>query len=166
MIGKSQQPPTDRRFPRLRGAVLRRGALRILFGLGAAAFSGGALARVAAAPRGGTPAPAPRRPRQRRHDGFDEMYRGRRIQGDPVAADAAECEVLVDGRPLHLMRCAGGGYVSLVDHYQAYPTPLAATRAAVDELGAARLAPVAAAHGGALRGRTHQETEGQRGAHA
>ncbi|WP_240111425.1 tyrosinase cofactor [Streptomyces sp. MUM 203J] len=172
MIGKSPQPLTVRR--RSGGGALRRGALRTLFTLGMAAFTGGALARIARTsddqapdPSEGTPggrAPGGRRPLPRHapgplHRGFDEMYRGRRIQGRTVSAYDSECEVLVDGRPLHLMRCANGGYLSLVDHYQSYPTPLEATRAAVDELGAARLSPAtAAAHGAGLRE--------ERGAHA
>ncbi|MFJ4814332.1 tyrosinase cofactor [Streptomyces sp. NPDC088801] len=73
---------------------------------------------------------------------FEEIYRGRRIRGVPVAvpspeqaAGDAEWHVTVDGRPLHLMRRADGSWLSMVDHYRSYPTPLAATRAAVDELG-------------------------------
>ncbi|MEU9295717.1 tyrosinase cofactor [Streptomyces sp. NPDC048266] len=120
--------------------VTRRLALRSLFTLTATAFTGGALARIARTPRSGaSAADAP-------PDGtFDEMYRGRRIQGRPAPADGIE--VLVDDRPLHLMRCADGGYLTPIDHYQTYPTPLAATRAAVDELGSAPLTRFAAAHG-------------------
>ncbi|MGW1619248.1 tyrosinase cofactor [Streptomyces sp. NPDC002172] len=71
---------------------------------------------------------------------FDETYRGRRIRGALVpAAERAvgdgEWQVTVDGRPLHLMRRADGSWLSMVDHYSSYPTPLAATRAAVDEMG-------------------------------
>ncbi|MDQ1038553.1 hypothetical protein QFZ75_004969 [Streptomyces sp. V3I8] len=79
--------------------------------------------------------------------GFDEAYRGRRIRGyrepagDVRPAGAARTpiagswQVTVDGRPLHLMRRADGGYLTMIDHYRSYPTPLAAARAAVDELG-------------------------------
>ncbi|MFJ8104478.1 tyrosinase cofactor [Streptomyces sp. NPDC096132] len=72
--------------------------------------------------------------------GFDEMYRGRRIQGvlTPLGrsvADGAQWEVTVDGRPLHLMRRADGTWLSMIDHYRSYRTPLEAARAAVDELG-------------------------------
>jgi hypothetical protein len=79
--------------------------------------------------------------------GFDEMYGGSRIRGskdtasgvcsDGVvpAASAGPWRVTVDDRPLHLMRRADGGYLTMLDHYQSYPTPLAAARAAVDELG-------------------------------
>ncbi|MDG9721486.1 MULTISPECIES: tyrosinase cofactor [unclassified Streptomyces] len=70
---------------------------------------------------------------------FDETYRGRRIRGVRAAAGhavgAAIWHVTVDGRPLHLMRRADGGWLSMVDHYRSYPTPLAAARGAVDELG-------------------------------
>ncbi|MFH9013946.1 tyrosinase family oxidase copper chaperone [Streptomyces sp. NPDC017943] len=71
--------------------------------------------------------------------GFEETYRGRRIQGVPLVPEQAsgdeQWHVTVDGRPLHLMRRADGTWLSMVDHYRSYPTPLAATRAAVDELG-------------------------------
>ncbi|WP_399939424.1 tyrosinase family oxidase copper chaperone [Streptomyces sp. BBFR25] len=70
---------------------------------------------------------------------FDETYRGRRIRGIRSAAGravgAGTWQVTVDGRPLHLMRRADGSWLSMVDHYRSYPTPLAAARGAVDELG-------------------------------
>ncbi|MEU2619708.1 tyrosinase family oxidase copper chaperone [Streptomyces sp. NPDC007157] len=71
---------------------------------------------------------------------FDETYRGRRIQGVLVpvagrAGDEREWQVTVAGRPLHLMRRADGTWLSMVDHYSSYPTPLQAARAAVDEIG-------------------------------
>ncbi|MFE6805920.1 tyrosinase family oxidase copper chaperone [Streptomyces sp. NPDC057681] len=83
---------------------------------------------------------------------FEETYRGRHIRGtqgqgsmmrahigqrsgqDP-GQRSGRWDVTVDGRPLHLMRRADGSYLSMVDHYQSYPTPLAAVRGAVDELG-------------------------------
>ncbi|WP_228979612.1 tyrosinase cofactor [Streptomyces sp. DH12] len=174
MIAKSPQPPLTARLG-LRGAPrrgplrqgpprrgpLRRGVLRALFTAAVASFTGGALAHVATTPRaggppaggaGGRPLPGPAAGLGAgAQSAFDETYRGRRIQGRPVAAAVPEFEVLVDGRPLHLMRCADGGYLTLVNHYEAYDTPLAATRAAVDELGGARLAR-AVGHGAALRG--------------
>ncbi|MEU1291477.1 tyrosinase family oxidase copper chaperone [Streptomyces sp. NPDC005840] len=96
-----------------------------------------------------------------RDGAFDETYRGRRLRGSRVTAHAparagarsravpARAEmrgravpaqehlwrVTVDGSPLHLMRRADGGWLSMIDHYRSYPTPLAAARAAVDELG-------------------------------
>ncbi|KUM69448.1 tyrosinase co-factor [Streptomyces sp. ISL-22] len=74
---------------------------------------------------------------------FDETYRGRRIQGFPLPAAGLsvlglEWRVTVDGRPLHLMRRADGTWLSMIDHYSWYRTPLEATRAAVDELGPSR----------------------------
>ncbi|MFF5188204.1 tyrosinase cofactor [Streptomyces sp. NPDC000345] len=86
--------------------------------------------------------------------GFDEVYRGRRIQGFPAPAGrsvlgGAEWEVTVDGRPLHLMRRADGTWLSMVDHYRSYRTPLEAARAAVDELGPGEsLRQGSPAHGG------------------
>ncbi|MFI7686201.1 tyrosinase family oxidase copper chaperone [Streptomyces griseoaurantiacus] len=83
---------------------------------------------------------------------FTQTYRGRRIEGtwaapsrtardgagrDPGGGDegAGRWHITVDGRPLHLMRRADGTWVSMVDHYASYPTPLAAARGAVDVLG-------------------------------
>ncbi|MEV0171928.1 tyrosinase family oxidase copper chaperone [Streptomyces sp. NPDC050803] len=70
---------------------------------------------------------------------FDETYRGRRIRGIKTSAarslGAAEWHITVDGRRLHLMRRADGTWLSMVDHYRSYATPLEAARAAVDELG-------------------------------
>ncbi|MER6073194.1 tyrosinase cofactor [Streptomyces sp. NPDC001817] len=70
---------------------------------------------------------------------FDETYRGRHIRGvenhTGHRAAAGQWEVTIDGRPLHLMRRADGSWLSMVDHYRSYSTPLAAARAAVDELG-------------------------------
>ena len=70
---------------------------------------------------------------------FDETYRGRHIRGVEIhtgrRAAAGQWQITIDGRPLHLMRRADGSWLSMVDHYRSYPTPLAAARAAVDELG-------------------------------
>ncbi|MEV0318851.1 tyrosinase family oxidase copper chaperone [Streptomyces sp. NPDC050658] len=71
-------------------------------------------------------------------DAFDEVYEGRRIRGSLASGTGTGTGtwvVTVDGRPLHLMRRADGGYLSMIDHYQSFPTPLLATRGAVDELG-------------------------------
>ncbi|MFF9911994.1 tyrosinase family oxidase copper chaperone [Streptomyces sp. NPDC013457] len=133
--------------------VPRRVALRSLFTLAVAAFTGGALARIAATPREGSPRASAGdtaekpfgEPFGEHGELFDEMYRGRRIRS--LAGPSGEPVVLVDGRPLHLMRRAGGGYLTPIDHYESHATPLAATRAAVDELGSAPLTRYAAAHG-------------------
>ncbi|MEU6356313.1 tyrosinase cofactor [Streptomyces sp. NPDC047072] len=76
---------------------------------------------------------------------FDETYHGRHIRGIRTSAaaagrvfDSAQWHVTVDGRPLHLMRRADGSWLSMVDHYRSYATPLDAARAAVDELGPGR----------------------------
>ncbi|MES5820081.1 tyrosinase cofactor [Streptomyces sp. RG80] len=76
---------------------------------------------------------------------FDEVYKGRRIQGRPVAGGGhhhgAGYAVFIDGAELHVMRNADGSWISVVSHYDPVPTPLAAARAAVDELRGARLVP-------------------------
>ncbi|MFH9858345.1 tyrosinase family oxidase copper chaperone [Streptomyces sp. NPDC017202] len=124
----------------------RRDALRGLF--------------AAAAALALTPLVAASRPARRR-DGpgpaeaaFDETYLGRHLLGRLVppadAADAADAagagrwEITVDGRPLHLMRRADGTWLSMVDHYRSYASPLDAARAAVDELGPGQMLRAAA----------------------
>ncbi|CAL9356236.1 apotyrosinase chaperone MelC1 [Streptomyces sp. enrichment culture] len=84
---------------------------------------------------------------------FDEVYKGRRIQGRPTGAartggtgsgghhHGTGYAVFVDGVELHLMRNADGTWISVVSHYDPVPTPKAAARAAVDELQGARLLP-------------------------
>ncbi|WP_031478680.1 tyrosinase family oxidase copper chaperone [Streptomyces bicolor] len=112
----------------------RREVARLLFGSGAVA-----LTPVLAGSR-----PSQSANRQRHTDiPFDETYRGRHIQGAPLplhglSALGADWRVTVDGHPLHLMRRADGTWLSMLDHYSWYGTPLEATRAAVDELGPGR----------------------------
>ncbi|MFJ7332568.1 tyrosinase family oxidase copper chaperone [Streptomyces sp. NPDC101110] len=71
---------------------------------------------------------------------FNETYKGRRIVGGSYPTSAGSesnlvrWHVTVDGEALHLMRRADGSWMTMIDHYQSYPTPLAAARAAVDEL--------------------------------
>jgi hypothetical protein len=78
---------------------------------------------------------------------FDEVYRGRRIQGRPTSGGdhhhehGGGYEVLVDGVRLHVMRNADGTWISVVSHYAPVPTPRAAARTAVDELQGAPLLP-------------------------
>ncbi|MBD0711664.1 MULTISPECIES: tyrosinase family oxidase copper chaperone [unclassified Streptomyces] len=120
--------------------IPRRVALRSLYTLAVTAFTGGALGRVAGRPPSGERPEDPLDPHA-----FDEMYRGRRVLG--LSAPGGAPLAFVDGCPLHLMRCADGGYVTPIDHYETHPTPLAAVRATVDELGTAPLSPLAGAHG-------------------
>ncbi|MEU6682464.1 tyrosinase family oxidase copper chaperone [Streptomyces sp. NPDC046832] len=153
---------------------------RVLWGLCASAFSV-ALAPVLVA-SGTTPSesgadekgPGPAGGEER----FDETYRGRRIAGvrhdagRPGESGPSEWHVTVDGRPLHLMRRADGSWMSMVDHYQSYATPLAAARAAVDELGPdARLVTTGERHSRMEDSHTvnrnkHAEGEHRRGVHA
>ncbi|MFD9389978.1 tyrosinase cofactor [Streptomyces sp. NPDC060000] len=76
---------------------------------------------------------------------FDEVYRGRRIQGRSATGSGHHhgggYAVYVDGVELHVMRNADGSWISVVSHYDPVPTPRAAARAAVDELQGARLVP-------------------------
>ncbi|RSN44256.1 tyrosinase [Streptomyces sp. WAC 04229] len=101
---------------------------------------------------------------------FDETYRGRRIRGVWSAAGravgAGTWHVTVDGRPLHLMRRADGSWLTMIDHYRSYPTPLSAARRAVDELGPGehlRDTPVAEEHD--PQGHDHR-SGGRHGVHA
>ncbi|GAA2619704.1 MULTISPECIES: tyrosinase family oxidase copper chaperone [Streptomyces] len=104
------------------------------------AFTAAVLAGTAAAL---TPVLRARRPRQTLTPAplaEEETYRGRHI-----AVDVAG--VRIDGRPLHVMRRADGSYLSGINHFQSYATPLELARAAVDELGTAQLALAAPHHG-------------------
>ncbi|MFJ2603690.1 tyrosinase family oxidase copper chaperone [Streptomyces sp. NPDC087425] len=111
------------------GRVSRRGVLR---GLPASAAALALAALATASRRAGA-------------DAFGETYRGRRIAGVRAAAGSG-WRVTVDGRALHLMRRADGSWLSMVDHYCSYPTPLTAARAAVDALGPGRQLRDPAAH--------------------
>ncbi|WP_405577014.1 tyrosinase cofactor [Streptomyces sp. NBC_01092] len=77
---------------------------------------------------------------------FDEVYKGRLIQGRPAAGGAHQHHgggyaVFVDDIELHVMRNADGSWISVVSHYDPVPTPRAVARAAVDELQGAALLP-------------------------
>ncbi|MFE0516684.1 tyrosinase cofactor [Streptomyces sp. NPDC058964] len=80
-------------------------------------------------------------------ESFDEVYKGRRIQGRPAGMGGHHHEhgggysVFVDGVELHVMQNADGTWISVVSHYDPVPTPRAAARAAVDELQGAKLLP-------------------------
>ncbi|CAM5744772.1 putative Tyrosinase cofactor [Streptomyces afghaniensis 772] len=106
-------------------------------------------AAVLAGTAGALPALAPAAAAAGHHDSretFDEVYKGRRIQGRPTAGaghhhHGAGYAVFVDGVELHVMRNADGTWISVVSHYDPVPTPRAAARAAVDELQGAPLLP-------------------------
>jgi hypothetical protein len=52
--------------------------------------------------------------------------------------------VLVDGRPLSLMRRVDGSYISMANHFQPFMSPVETARAAVDAIGRAPLSEAAA----------------------
>ncbi|WP_327256708.1 tyrosinase family oxidase copper chaperone [Streptomyces sp. NBC_01244] len=121
------------------GAPLtRRAVLRTAFTAAVFAGTAAALAPVLRARRPRqTLTPAPLIP------AGEETYRGRHIAVDPAGTS-----VRIDGRALHVMRRSDGTYLSGINHFQSYATPLELARAAVDELGTTQLAFAAAHHGG------------------
>lgn len=79
--------------------------------------------------------------------GIDEVYEGRRIQitlGPGGHHGAGAPSVKIDGNELHLMGNADGSWVTVVNHYETFPDPIAAARAAVRGLHGAELAPFVA----------------------
>ncbi|GGW38567.1 tyrosinase [Streptomyces galilaeus] len=124
----------------------RRRALTTAAALAATAAATGTAAAHSA---NATPSGSPGSP-----DAFDEVYKGRRIQGRPSSGGGHHggghhggdhhgggFAVYVDGVELHVMRNADGSWISVISHYAPVPTPRAAARAAVDELQGARLLP-------------------------
>ncbi|MCK1820947.1 tyrosinase cofactor [Streptomyces sp. XM83C] len=110
----------------------------------------GAAAALAAGTAGAQLLAAPAASADGHHDhhspaSFDEVYKGRRIQGRPVSGGGHHhgdgYAVFVDGVELHVMRNADGTWISVVSHYDPVATPRAAARAAVDELQGAPLLP-------------------------
>jgi hypothetical protein len=128
-----QPEPVHRRSGRGRS---RRALLRALYTLGVVAGTSAALAPLLRAGRrdaGEAPGGGEVR---------DEMYRGRHIRitgAARPAPGAAAPDIRIDGRPLRVMRRADGSYLSVVNHYESFATPLEAARAAVDDLGGAQL---------------------------
>ncbi|MCZ4121932.1 apotyrosinase chaperone MelC1 [Streptomyces sp. H39-S7] len=129
--------------------LTRRSVLRgAVTGAAAVTFTGVALgvpvALAARRPGGDTAGSVP-------HTGveaFDEIYRGRRIQGAPQTGaghhrGGAGYAVFVDGGELHVMQNADSSWISVVNHYETFATPRAAARAAVLELHGAALVPFA-----------------------
>ncbi|MDH6501853.1 tyrosinase cofactor [Streptomyces sp. SAI-149] len=102
-------------------------------------------ALTATAALAATAVAAPHASAEEHHHGspetFDEVYKGRRIQGRSTGGHHGGYRATVDGAELHLMRNADGTWISVVSHYDPVPTPRAAARAAVDELQGARLLP-------------------------
>ncbi|MBV7699791.1 tyrosinase cofactor [Streptomyces sp. TRM70350] len=130
----------------------RRRALTAAAALAAAAGAAPVVASVTAGNANAAPAEATTPDTTGHHHGhtspapFDEVYKGRRIQGRPVAGGGHQHHgggyaVFVDGAELHVMRNADGTWISVVSHYDPVPTPRAAARAAVDELQGAQLVP-------------------------
>ncbi|MEV6114437.1 tyrosinase cofactor [Streptomyces sp. NPDC052109] len=120
--------------------ITRRRALTATAALAAAATVTTLAAPAASAAGHDHPMPMP--------GTFDEVYKGRRIQGRPMTGSGGHhhehgdgYEVLVDGVRLHVMRNADGSWISVVSHYDPVSTPRAAARAAVDELQGAPLLP-------------------------
>ncbi|MFD3380384.1 MULTISPECIES: tyrosinase cofactor [unclassified Streptomyces] len=118
--------------------LTRRRAMQGAAGLAVAAgtFTAVSPSPTSAADHHGGPTPAP--------FDFDEVYRGRRIQGRPSGGGhhhGADYAVFVDGVELHVMRNADGTWISVVSHYDPVPSPRAAARAAVQELQGAPLVP-------------------------
>ncbi|KIF01926.1 hypothetical protein PL81_32870 [Streptomyces sp. RSD-27] len=78
---------------------------------------------------------------------IDETYEGHRIQitvGPGGHHGMAMPVVKIDGNDLHLMPNADGSWVTVVNHYETFPDPISAARAAVRELQGADLVPFVA----------------------
>lgn len=128
---------------------------RALGAVGAVAGAAAGLAAVAP-----TAAAAPRSTTKTSADGlapFDEVYRGRRIQGRPASGGHhgghgghhgghGGYTVLIDGEELHVMQNADGTWISVITHYDPVPSPYAAARAAVVELQGAPLVQLVTTH--------------------
>ncbi|MFH9135875.1 tyrosinase family oxidase copper chaperone [Streptomyces sp. NPDC017524] len=84
---------------------------------------------------------------------FDEVFKGRRIQGTPAetpasahahaghAGHGAGYRVLIDGRELPVMQHGKSGWSSTINHYERFATPLEAARTAVISLKGAVVVP-------------------------
>ncbi|MET9887761.1 tyrosinase family oxidase copper chaperone [Streptomyces sp. NPDC006430] len=108
-------------------------------------------ASTTSAPAGNDPhAPNASSPEASRPIGtVDEVYQGRRIQitlGAPGEHGGHHLPglptVRIDGTELHLMRNADNSWLSVVNHYETFPDPISAARAAVRDLQGAVLAPL------------------------
>jgi len=74
---------------------------------------------------------------------IDEVYKGRHIRGSAPApgVGAGRPQVYIDDVALHVMTLPGGGYTSVLNHYQSFGALLLTARAAVDNLRGAALVP-------------------------
>ncbi|GAA2244287.1 hypothetical protein GCM10010232_34150 [Streptomyces amakusaensis] len=83
---------------------------------------------------------------------FDEVFQGRRIQGEPLEGAAAHARgghaghdsafrVLIDGRELHVMHHGKSGWSSAINHYERFASPLETARTAVTSLKGASVVP-------------------------
>ncbi|KJY37852.1 MULTISPECIES: tyrosinase family oxidase copper chaperone [Streptomyces] len=75
---------------------------------------------------------------------IDETYQGHRIQitvGTGGHHGVGMPVVKIDGNELHIMRNADNSWVTVVNHYETFPDPISAARAAVRELQGADLVP-------------------------
>ncbi|MER5778847.1 tyrosinase cofactor [Streptomyces sp. NPDC002039] len=80
----------------------------------------------------------------------DEVYMGRRIQITAATGGGHHGghhspglpTVRIDGRELHVMQNADGSWISVVNHYETFATPISLARAAVRELQGATLVPM------------------------
>jgi hypothetical protein len=144
---ESDHPKPAGRTGSTRRRIIRRGLTTVAAATGTTA----ALAPILAARQPGAPTPtaAPGLAPVVTADGateavptalFDETYRGRRLQGFTSTEAASGVHLLIDGRPLHVMRRVDGSYISMANHYQPYTTVLATARGAVDVIGRAPLA--------------------------
>ncbi|MFD9379646.1 tyrosinase cofactor [Streptomyces sp. NPDC059999] len=80
----------------------------------------------------------------------DEVYKGRRIQITAATGGGHHGghhspglpTVRIDGSELHVMQNADGSWISVVNHYETFATPISLARAAVRELQGAILVPM------------------------
>lgn len=141
--------------------ITRRQAVKAATGAAAGvALGGAATAWAGAAPAEDESKAAP--PGGKGDPGsFDEVFQGRRIQGQPVPDGAgaratghsghgghgghsghgATYRVLIDGRELHVMHHEKSGWSSAINHYERFATPLDAARTAVTSLKGASVVP-------------------------
>jgi len=75
---------------------------------------------------------------------IDVVYKGRHIRCSapaPGAGSGTPPQVYIDDVELHVMTLPGGGYTSVLNHYQSFGALLLTARAAVDNLRGAALVP-------------------------